>query len=301
MTERPERPDVIRRLTEQGFEERTSSPENDEYRRIIYEEQLPRLRGRPSRQRRRFKGAKEATEHLKRFALENGADRVAIGRGNQDWVYSDVEVPYKYGVVLLKEMDYEKIKTAPGDPAGIECTRTYAVLGETTVRVGEEIRRLGHDAMIHHPRGDRNRQSDLMLVPHAISCGLGEHGRNGLMISYDFGPRVRLGMVSTDLELVVDPPQDRGVAKFCEFCTKCLSTCPTNALPTEMRTVRGVMKFTIDMNRCSQYFEKTDGCAICIRDCTFNQPTLEKTRRMMDRAASWYEVVKVHPGWPEGL
>jgi len=301
MTERAKRPDIIQRLTAEGFESRNPSPENDEYRRIIYDEQLPRVSGKVSERKKTFKDPRHATEHLKRFALENGADRVAVCRVNQDWVYDGVDVPFRYGIVLLKEMDYEKISTAPGDPAGIECTRTYMVLGETAVRVGEEIKRLGYDAMIHHPRGDRDRLSDLMLVPHAISCGLGEHGRNGLMISPDFGPRARLGMVSTNLELVVDQPQERGVARFCEFCTKCLRACPVQALPAEKRMVRGVLKFTIDAERCSSFFDKTDGCAICIKECAFNQPTIEKTGWMTERVASWYELVKAHPGWPEGL
>ncbi len=192
-------------------------------------------------------------------------------------------------------MDYEKIGAAPEAMAGIEATRIYMSLGETTIRVGEHVRSLGYEAMIHHPKGDKDSNGELMFVPHAASCGLGEHGRNGLLVNRDFGPRVRLGMVSTNLELIVDPPKYEGIAKFCEYCLKCYNACPTQAIPMKPSKVRGCEKFTIDVNRCAPMFEKTDGCSICIRDCTFNQPTEEATRVLVERVASWHEIVKAHP------
>ena len=301
MPQQPDQPTVLRKMFSRGFEKKTSSPENDEYRRIIFEEQLPRVHGGPAKKKKRFRNASAAAADIKRFAFENGADRAAICRINPLWVYKGIEVPHEYGIVLLQSMDYERISTAPEAAAGIEATRVYMTLGETTVRVGEHVRSLGYEAMIHHPRGDRDSNGELMFVPHAASCGLGEHGRNGLLINSDFGPRVRLGMVSTDLELVVDPPRDGGIAKFCEFCLKCLNACPTRAIPVNPSMIGGYDKFTIDVDRCAPMFEKTDGCSICIKDCTFNQPTMEATRARVEWVASWYEVVKSHPGWPHGL
>lgn len=289
----PEQPDIFDRLRI------VSSPESEECRRIIYEQQLPRVQGKASGKHRDFPDPREASAHVKRFALQNGADRVAICRISHEWVYRGIDVPHRYGIILLKAMDYERIMQAPALVAGAETARIYMLLGETTIRLGEHIRELGHDAMIHHPRGDRDSRGELLFVPHAVSAGLGEHGRNGMLINPGFGPRVRLGMVSTDLELVVDRPLEKGIAKFCEYCLKCYRTCPAMALPREKEIIRGSEKFTIDPERCATYFEKTDGCSICIRDCVFNQPTEDKTMRMVNRVAAWHEIVKANPLWPE--
>ena len=209
-----------------------------------------------------------------------------------------MEVPYKFGIVLLKGMKYEEIMKAPAKEAGIETTKTYMILGETTVRMGEHVREIGHNAMIHHPRGDEQNRCDLMYVPHAISAGLGEHGRNGILINYDYGPRVRLGMVSTDLELVTDIPNEKGIARFCDYCMKCYNNCPMHALPLKKAVTRSQEKFTIDAELCSQFFEKTDGCSICIRDCVFNQPSIEKTHKLLKKINSWHNIVKASPDWP---
>jgi hypothetical protein len=33
------------------------------------------------------------------------------------------------------------------------------------------------------------------------------------------------------------------------------------------------MKWRLHVDRCLEFFVKTDGCAVCIKECTFNQPT----------------------------
>jgi len=58
--------------------------------------------------------------------------------------------------------------------------------------LAEFIRLLGHDAI---PAGN-----DMALsIPLAVDAGLGELGRNGLLITKEFGPRLRLCKVFTNL------------------------------------------------------------------------------------------------------
>jgi len=299
MPERPRRPDILEKMMRRGYEKTTSSPENDEYRRVIYEDQHPRVEGKASQKKTPFGNPVETTAEIRRFALEKGADRVGFCLINQDWVYRESKVPHKYGIVLLKEMDYARISEAPAASAGIESTRSYMVLGEIAVSLGEYIRKRGYEAIIHHPRGDRYCRGELLFTPHAISAGLGEHGRNGLLINPDFGPRVRLGMVSTDLEIMVDGPVEKGISRFCEYCLKCYRACPVRAIPLKLRKTRGQEKFTIHRQLCAPHFEKTDGCSVCIRECTFNQPTPQATGHIVERVAAWHEIVKANPDWPE--
>ena len=62
-------------------------------------------------------------------------------------------------------------------------------------------------------------------------AGLGELGRNGMMITERFGARVHMpDPILTDMPLIADKPLDIGVEDFCKVCRKCASNCPTNSI-----------------------------------------------------------------------
>jgi len=66
-----------------------------------------------------------------------------------------------------------------------------------------------------------------------VDAGLGEVGRLGYLLTKEFGPRIRLGAVTTDLELIPDKPVDIGVKDFCKICKKCAVCCPSRSIPVE--------------------------------------------------------------------
>jgi len=55
-------------------------------------------------------------------------------------------------------------------------------------------------------------------------------GRNGLLITPQYGPRVRISKVLTDLPLVPDEPIEFGVTEYCEKCKRCAKYCPGQAI-----------------------------------------------------------------------
>jgi epoxyqueuosine reductase len=66
------------------------------------------------------------------------------------------------------------------------------------------------------------------MMPSAIAAGLGELGRNGLVITEKYGARISLGNpILTDLPLESDQPIDIAVEDFCKICRKCATACPT--------------------------------------------------------------------------
>ena len=280
---RPKQPGIIRRLIEEGFEETTSSPENDEYRRIIYEEQHPRVTGPVNPHRVEVTDVAAMTRQIKEVALSLGADKVGICRIDPDHVYEGSEVPYKYGVVLGKQMEVEKVMTAPQPPAGVEATHIYMVLGEITIRLGKYIRDLGYEAMVHHPRGDRYCESEILFIPHAIAAGFGELGRHGSLINDEHGSLLRLGIVSTDLPLQVDRPREFSVQAYCDVCTRCVHACPGGAIPLERCWRRGSYRYIVDTEKCLPTFARTDGCTICLKVCSYTRETVEETKRISDK------------------
>jgi len=64
----------------------------------------------------------------------------------------------------------------------------------------------------------------------AVAAGFGEFGWNGLLITPEAGPRVRLVSVLTEAELSPDPMYSGD--KLCnkEKCAVCVTACPTNAI-----------------------------------------------------------------------
>lgn len=80
-------------------------------------------------------------------------------------------------------------------------------------------------------------QPDIML--HLRICaylaGLGEIGYSKVFLSPVFGPRMRIGVVLTELELEPDPIYDG--PKLCNKCKACVRECPGHAISGE-KTVK---------------------------------------------------------------
>jgi len=112
-------------------------------------------------------------------------------------------------------------------------------------------------------------------------AGLGDIGRNGILITPQFGPRVRLSKVLTDLPLVADAPVDFGVTEFCRACMKCAEMCPSQAISTGERTtepnnvsnVAGELKWPIDAVKCRTHWARAgNACTTCVACCPYNKP-----------------------------
>jgi epoxyqueuosine reductase QueG len=87
------------------------------------------------------------------------------------------------------------------------------------------------------------------------------------------GPRVRLGVVTTDLPLVPDGRgADRSVLDFCRVCKKCAVNCPSRAIPFDDRVeIDGAWRWRIDSDRCFRYWNAagTD-CGRCMAVCPYS-------------------------------
>ncbi len=208
-----------------------------------------------------------ASQEIRATALSLGADLVGISRVNQAYVYGGKHVPESFAISLGMEMDYTQVETAPGPGASTEGARSYYELGKVTLSLAEHIRGLGYPAYAHHPLG----LGRILQIPFALAAGIGQMGKNGLVISKEYGPRIRLACVTTDLPLRPGGPVDIGVEDFCAQCQACLKACPGGAIIGERLEIRGVKKFAIDSARCWPHRVVTGGCSICIKVCALNR------------------------------
>lgn len=182
----------------------------------------------------------------------------------------------KYVIAMAFEMDEDGIATSLAGPASAAVGNGYSRMSFTAGSLAEFIRALGYNAL---PCGNNTALS----IPIAVDAGLGELGRNGMLITPKYGPRVRLAKVVTDLPLVPDAPISFGVTEFCENCGKCADNCPGGAIlkgqnartyePVNLSTNPGVYKWPVDCVKCHQVWTQNGmDCSVCIRTCPFNKP-----------------------------
>lgn len=97
----------------------------------------------------------------------------------------------------------------------------------------------------------------------ARAAGLGWIGRNNLLVNEQFGSRIRLLTILTNLPLVIDSPS----RKDCGSCRACLKVCPAGAIKEQ--------PVDFDHLRCYEQlraFAKTlhfshNICGVCVKAC----------------------------------
>ncbi len=192
-----------------------------------------------------------------------------IGRGRGAYG-APVDLDHRYAIAFTVEMDLQLVGTAPAAPTLLESARQYANASRIAVQLGNLIRLMGFPARAHI---DGNYRVVAPLV--ARDAGLGEIGRMGLLMTPSLGPRVRLGVVTTDLPLLPDRPgYSASVLDYCRICLKCAHTCPVRAIPAgDREEVDGVFRWRINQELCFRYWCAigTD-CARCLAVCPYSHP-----------------------------
>lgn len=230
------------------------------------------------------------TMELKKVASFMGAAAVGICALDRRWLYTHsydqnkdpaersmpVDIPdrFKWVIVLALEMDYDAMRFSPSRIASAASAMGYSKMAATGGMLAEYIRGLGYEAI---PCGNDTACS----IPMAIDAGLGELARNGLLITPQYGPRVRLAKVFTDMPLLTDSPIEFGVWEFCRICKKCAKKCPSDSIPlgeptddiNNFSNRSGVNRWPVNGETCLEWwFKNGTDCSVCIRTCPFNKP-----------------------------
>lgn len=110
----------------------------------------------------------------------------------------------------------------------------------------------------------------------AVSAGLGWIGKNDVLITKEYGPRVRLSAVLIDAGL---PYGVRITKSLCpDACTICVNHCPHHALKGTAWDIEKMRGEIIDYHLCNEkrslYIEKygrKNACGLCMVSCPFGQ------------------------------
>lgn len=236
-----------------------------------------------------------AAEYVKRKALEFGADAVGIGSIDR-WSTAPLQMDPKQIMPECKSVIGMVFRVERGSLRGVEEGTyfsnysamgyggiTYLYMPMTVINLAKAIEDQGYEAV---PMGHQSdwraidqignlRKSysrpcrpgqaapDVMIQLRiaAYLCGLGEIGFSKMFLSPQFGPRNRVGIIMTDVELEPDPIYDG--PKLCNRCLACVRACPGHCFDPN-RTVKAnlggheVEWMDLDMSRCDDAFRGMD-------------------------------------------
>jgi len=224
----------------------------------------------------------EMTRQVKKTAKLFGASLVGICEVNKQWIYSHnrsgdaVAIPSECttAIVMAIEMDKEGVATSPEYASAVATGVGYSKMAFAIASLSEFLRNLRYKAL---PMGNDTALS----IPLAIDAGLGQLGRNGLLVTPEFGPRIRLCKVLTDMPLVVDQPIDFGLTTFCKTCDRCSTACEADAISTEPEPTfeiacpsnnPGIKRWAVNADGCYNFWAKNSAaCSNCIAACPFSK------------------------------
>ena len=224
---------------------------------------------------------REMTEYVKGLAFFFGALDVGITALHPYHVYSNIgrgpgvygepiTVEHGFAVAFTVEMSHAMVTANPNPPGAMETAKQYVEAGVVAVQLAEAIRQMGYQARAHI---DGNYRVIAPLV--ARDAGLGEIGRMSLLMTPKQGPRVRIGVVTTDLALLTDERTTNvAVIDFCTICKKCAENCPSKSIPFDKREdIDGALRWRINPESCFMYWNVigTD-CGICMTVCPYSHP-----------------------------
>ena len=247
-----------------------------------------------------FSSPEESTAILRRAAHSMGVGVLGVCEYDERWIYSarysertqeskPVDIPEDLPnvIVIGEPMDLDLTATVPsalsGSATGMGYTHDTVVLLTLT----QYIRNLGYRAVA-------SMNDSALPIPLAVQAGLGEVGRHSLLITEEYGPRLRLGKIFTDMPLVIDQPKRFGVKEFCDVCQRCSSACPPKAIPAgepsrtaySISNLNGVKKWTTYAEKCFRFWAgQNSDCSICIRVCPYNRDFSKWYNRLWRRLA----------------
>ena len=222
--------------------------------------------------------AQANAEAIKAASYFLGVDAVGISRC-PDWTWyshdargEPIDPPHDQAISMIIDQGYETMEGASGDDwiSVAQSMRAYLRFSLLGGVIAKQIRNLGYKAKAHSVMDGEVLQPPLLLL-----SGLGEVSRIGEVILNPFlGPRLKSGVVTTDMPLAHDKPIDFGMQKFCDSCNKCARECPSGAITAGPKLMfNGYEIWKSDSERCASYRITTLGgamCGRCMKTCPWN-------------------------------
>lgn len=180
--------------------------------------------------------------------------------------------------IHLSDFVIEQIEEAPTFTYFHHYRTVNALIDQITLQGVLMIQQAGFAAVAVPASQTVNNLEDKYagIFPHktaAVLAGLGWMGKNGLFISAEYGPRVRLGTILTNMPL---PCKNNILPVGCHECNRCVKSCPAGALTGNTWFEGCGRGHIVDAKACSDFMSghfkhigRGSVCGICIKACPY--------------------------------
>ena len=158
---------------------------------------------------------------------------------------------------------------------------TVSLLSALQNSAAARLKSDGYRYLIIPPDSDRingtcvSRLYGLFSHKVAATCsGLGWIGKNGLLISEQYGPGLTFTTVLTDAPLVPDEPVN---SSRCGDCSLCVEHCPAQAIKGASWSRSEPLMSMVDHDRCraqktgTRRVDHKPNCGLCINICPYGR------------------------------
>jgi len=174
---------------------------------------------------------------LKKFCAASGADLAGIADLSlfqKGWttIPGDILLPYSRAVSVAMRLDDDIMDVIDDLPTPAYAEHYRAVnadLDRLTDLIVDWISGQGFQARAVPASKIEDTENLLGAVSHkaiARMAGIGWQGKSLLIVSPEYGPRIRLATVLTDMPLAPDGP----IEQRCGSCSECADACPAGAI-----------------------------------------------------------------------
>jgi len=187
-------------------------------------------------------------------------------------------------VVRLSNIIIDEIKNGPTLTYAYHYRTINQLLDSIAIKTSNLIQSLGYKALPIPASQTVNEKKLEGLISHkmvATRAGLGWIGKNALLITPQYGPRIRLVSVLTNAPLRPLPPVSESK---CGRCFLCVKACPAGALKGRNWTVNTKREDLMKVDLCHEVTKHNKKifaeaiCGICISVCPIG-----KTRKLGGR------------------
>lgn len=162
------------------------------------------------------------------------------------------------------------------------------------------------DVVKDYLKSNYNKESKVLVDNHplhekhiAYLAGLGNFGKNSLLINEKYGSYFFISLLLTDLELNEDEYSKPNLFDVCKDCNRCIKACPTNAI-SEDRMINSKIcmsyltqsKIQFEDKYLSKFKKFSFGCDFCQVVCVYNSKV--NTKVLSEFMPSGQEIVKVN-------
>src|ERR1700690_179966 len=227
------------------------------------------------------------TDELKATATAAGADLVGVAdlaplTADETLLPPDALERFTKAVSVAVRLDdaaVESIEKAPTLLYAQHYRAVNATLDRLTTRLSKWVTAQGLSACAVPASQTVDETNLLGAISHKAAArlaGIGWQGKSLLIVSPQYGPRIRLATVLTDMPLASDKP----VKNRCGTCNECAKACPASAIKNIHTADRyATREDALHFSRCveqTRRFKARLGieaqiCGVCIRVCPFGK------------------------------